>query len=75
MEKKSVRAIRKKQTYKVEVDEEKCIGCEECVDNCPVNVFEMQAEKSMPVNAGECVGCDTCIELCEQEAITVNEIK
>ena len=73
-EKEPVRATRKKQTYKVEVDEEKCIGCEECVDNCPVNVFEMQDEKSVPVNAEECVGCDTCIELCKQEAITVPEI-
>jgi Fe-S-cluster-containing hydrogenase component 2 len=27
--------------YKVEVDEEKCIGCDECVDVCPVDVFEM----------------------------------
>ncbi|MCK4786151.1 MAG: 4Fe-4S dicluster domain-containing protein [Desulfobacteraceae bacterium] len=74
MEKESVRAITKKRTYDVEVDEEKCIGCEECVDNCPVNVFEMQDEKSVPVNAEECVGCETCIELCEQEAITVTEI-
>ena len=26
------------------VDEEKCAGCEECVDVCPVEVFEMQDE-------------------------------
>ena len=24
------------------VDEEKCEGCEECVDVCPVEVFEMK---------------------------------
>jgi NAD-dependent dihydropyrimidine dehydrogenase PreA subunit len=73
-EKESVRATRKTRTYKVEVDEEKCIGCEECVENCPVDVFEMQDEKSVPVDAEECIGCETCIELCEQEAITVTEI-
>jgi Fe-S-cluster-containing hydrogenase component 2 len=39
--------------YKIEVDEEKCIGCGDCVDVCPVDVYEMQNEKSVPVNAEE----------------------
>jgi NAD-dependent dihydropyrimidine dehydrogenase PreA subunit len=60
--------------YKVEVDEDKCIGCEECVEVCPVDVFEMQDEKSVPVNADECIGCESCVEACEQEAIKVAEV-
>jgi ferredoxin len=40
------------------VDQEKCTGCEECVDVCPVDAFEIQNEKSVPVNAEECMGCD-----------------
>ena len=32
--------------YKPEVDAEKCIGCEECVEVCPVDVYEIQEEKS-----------------------------
>ncbi len=55
------------------VDSEKCIGCGECVDVCPVEVYELQDEKSVPVNAEECVGCESCIEVCEQDAITVEE--
>ncbi len=55
------------------VDEEKCEGCEECVDVCPVEVFEMQDGKSVPVNAEECLGCESCIEVCEPDAITVEE--
>ena len=39
------------------VEEEKCVGCEECVDVCPTEVFEMENEKSVPVNAEECLGC------------------
>ncbi len=47
--------------YNIEVDKEKCIGCEECVDICPSDVFEMQDEKSVPVNTEECIGCESCI--------------
>lgn len=59
--------------YEVIVDNDKCIGCGECVDICPVEVYELQDEKSVPVNAEECVGCESCIEVCEHEAITVRE--
>lgn len=51
-----------------------CIGCSECVDVCPVNVYEMQGSKSVPVNADECIGCESCVEICPAEAITVEEV-
>jgi NAD-dependent dihydropyrimidine dehydrogenase PreA subunit len=59
--------------YKVEVDKEKCTGCEDCISICPVDVFEMENEKSVPVNEEECIGCESCVEACEQEAITITE--
>ena len=55
------------------VDEEKCIGCGECVDVCPVEVYEIQNGKSVAVNAEECMGCESCVEVCEQDAITIEE--
>jgi len=60
--------------YNVEVNAEKCVGCGECVEVCPVEVFELQDEKSVPVYAEECLGCESCIEVCEEEAITIEEI-
>ncbi|OEU47008.1 MAG: ferredoxin [Desulfobacterales bacterium C00003060] len=55
------------------VDTAKCIGCGECVEVCPVEVFELEDEKAVAVNADECLGCESCVEVCEQEAITVEE--
>ncbi|QTA78214.1 4Fe-4S cluster protein [Desulfonema limicola] len=55
------------------VNEEKCVGCEECVDICPNDVFEMQNEKSVVVNPDECVDCESCIEACEEDAIELVE--
>lgn len=60
--------------YEINVDPEKCIGCGECVDICPVAVYELQDEKSVPVNAEECTGCESCVEICEEDAITVTEV-
>ena len=55
------------------VDADKCIGCGECVEVCPVEVYELEDEKSVAVNADECLGCESCVEVCEQGAITVEE--
>jgi NAD-dependent dihydropyrimidine dehydrogenase PreA subunit len=62
-----------KMAFNPIVDEEKCVGCEECVDVCPVEVFEMEDEKSVPVNAEECMGCESCVEVCEEDAIVIEE--
>ncbi len=59
--------------WKVIVDKDKCTGCGECVDVCPVSVYEMKDGKSDPVNEDECIGCESCVEACPVEAITVKE--
>ena len=60
--------------YNPIVDPEICEGCEECVDICPMEVFEMQDGKSVPVNADACEGCESCVETCEPGAITLEEM-
>ncbi len=60
--------------WQVSVDKDKCEGCGECVDVCPVDVWELVDGKSEPVNAEECLGCESCVEVCEQDAITVEEV-
>ena len=55
------------------VVEDKCVGCEECVDVCPTEVFEMENEKSVVSEPDECLGCESCVEVCEEAAIVVEE--
>ena len=59
--------------YNPIVDVDKCTGCGECVDVCPVEVFELQDGKAIAVSAEECLGCESCVEVCPIEAITIEE--
>lgn len=59
--------------YSVTVDVDKCNGDGECVDVCPVEVYELQNSKAVVVNEEECLGCESCIEVCEQGALTIEE--
>ena len=59
--------------WNVTVEADACIGCGECADVCPVDVYEMQDGKSVPVNESECLGCQSCVEVCPSNCIVVEE--
>ncbi len=61
--------------FEVMVDPEKCKGCEECIEICISDVFEMKGSKSVTVNVNECIGCGSCAEVCREKAITVREME
>lgn len=55
------------------IDTDKCVGCGECLDTCPNNVFVMneQTGKVEVANPDNCVVlCDKCAGFCAQEAIS-----
>lgn len=58
---------------KIVVDNAKCTGCGTCVDTCPVGVFEMKDNKSVPVKPQECMVCRACEVQCPEAAIQVIE--
>ncbi len=60
--------------FLVTVDAEKCEGCEECANNCPVQVFKMENGKANPYQADLCEGCETCVSVCSTGAVTLKEM-
>lgn len=53
----------------IRVDEDKCTGCKECVDVCPVNVYILNDNKAKPRNMEECTKCCSCVEVCPESCI------
>ncbi|HEX2988009.1 MAG TPA: 4Fe-4S binding protein [Chloroflexota bacterium] len=61
--------------YIVTVDEEKCEGDGECVNICPVSMFELVGGKAAVTgNQDDCLGCESCVAVCPSGAITVTEM-
>jgi heterodisulfide reductase subunit A len=53
------------------VDEEKCIGCALCANNCPYSAIEMTEEGKARTIEASCKGCGLCAASCPQNAITM----
>jgi len=52
------------------VDEEKCTGCEACVEECPSEAISMVNDKAV-VDPDTCIDCGVCIDACPAEAISM----
>jgi NAD-dependent dihydropyrimidine dehydrogenase PreA subunit len=53
------------------VDQERCIGCEQCFQTCYGDVFRMDnaANKSVVTYPQDCARCFWCLALCPANAI------
>jgi NAD-dependent dihydropyrimidine dehydrogenase PreA subunit len=60
--------------FRVIVESEKCKSCEECLEVCTINVFEVKEGKSVAVREQECLGCKSCSDVCKESAITIEEL-
>ncbi|MBN1786460.1 MAG: 4Fe-4S binding protein [Candidatus Methanofastidiosa archaeon] len=55
------------------VDEDLCVGCGVCIDDCPSNVFELINEIAKVVRIDDCTACRLCESECPSEAIVVED--
>lgn len=47
-----------------------CLGCGDCVEQCPYDAMHMDAETGLPVvNQDKCVGCAVCVAACPRHLI------
>lgn len=53
------------------IDEEKCIGCDLCRKNCPVDVITGEVKKPHAIDTEKCVRCGNCINICKFNAVKV----
>jgi L-aspartate semialdehyde sulfurtransferase ferredoxin len=55
----------------IKIDEDACVGCGSCVDDCPNDVYEMDEEKGKTkvVNEQDCMACLSCHEICPAQAM------
>jgi ferredoxin len=66
--------------FQATVLEEKCTGCQECVDRCSFGSIEMvkvPGSKKMKakIDAAECYGCGVCVVGCQPKAIKFDLIR
>jgi ferredoxin len=66
--------------YQAAVNEEKCTGCQDCVERCPFDAIEMKKPDNSTifkssVIAEKCMGCGVCIIGCKQRALTYELVR
>jgi UDP-glucose 4-epimerase len=62
--------IKKIEGLNVVVDEDACVGCEDCIEACVWNGNEMIDGKANITD--RCIGCGRCVEACPSEAISIS---
>src|SRR5262245_45188736 len=53
------------------INDDRCIGCEACVDVCPPEVLDLLDHKARVVRFSDCVQCEQCANACPTQALVM----
>ena len=59
-------------SLKPHIINEKCTGCECCIDICPSNAISFTDIKKAFIDQSKCIGCGECLCACKFDAIFIN---
>jgi len=51
------------------VNQDMCVGCGVCVDECPVEAITQQEDRKAIINDDKCIRCGKCHDVCPQDAV------
>ena len=57
--------------YFAVVDEDECIGCEDCMDRCQMDAVHINEDSIAQIDEGRCIGCGLCVTTCPTEAVSL----
>lgn len=57
---------------KPKVKKDLCAACGECIENCPENAIDWDAQSKAEINLSKCIGCGQCIVTCDFNAIPIS---
>ncbi|MDR3222795.1 MAG: 4Fe-4S dicluster domain-containing protein [Methanobrevibacter sp.] len=57
----------------INLDQDKCKGleCGECVDVCPMEIFQFEGDKVNINHPEDCIICEVCVDICPNQCISV----
>jgi len=51
------------------VNQDLCVGCGICVDECPVAAIAQDEENKASINNDKCIRCGKCHDVCPEDAV------
>ncbi|MFP4589111.1 MAG: FAD-binding protein [Candidatus Acetothermia bacterium] len=54
----------------INIDQEKCTGCGQCIKVCPTDAISLSEKDLAEVDRSLCISCGACVSVCPTEAIS-----